>query len=70
VVGYFDPSVSRQFREIVLSEEKTLQGILLDTLNDFFAKKEGSQRLLETSSVLPISYQNRLELTEKDFLLF
>jgi len=39
IVGYFDPSVSRQLREIALAEGKTLQGILREALNDFFAKK-------------------------------
>lgn len=39
VVGYFDPSVSRQLREIALAEGKTLQGILREALNDFFAKR-------------------------------
>lgn len=39
VVGYFDPSVSRQLREIALAEGKTLQGILREALNDFFVKR-------------------------------
>lgn len=39
IVGYFDPSVSRQLREIALAEGKTLQGILQEALNDFFAKR-------------------------------
>ena len=39
IVGYFDPSVSRQLREIALAEGKTLQGILREALNDFFAKR-------------------------------
>lgn len=39
IVGYFDPSVSRQLREIALAEGKTLQGILREALNDFFVKR-------------------------------
>lgn len=39
VVGYFDPSVSRQLREIALAEGKTLQGLLREAINDFFVKR-------------------------------
>ena len=39
IVGYFDPSVSRQLREIALAEGKTLQGLLREALNDFFVKR-------------------------------
>ena len=39
VVGYFDPSVSRQLREIALAEGKTLQGLLREALNDLFVKR-------------------------------
>lgn len=39
IAGYFDPSVSRQLREIALAEGKTLQGVLREALNDFFAKR-------------------------------
>ena len=39
VVGYFDPSVSRQLREIALAEGKTLQGLLREAINDLFAKR-------------------------------
>lgn len=39
VVGYFDPVVSRRLREIALAEEKTLQEVLREAINDFFLKK-------------------------------
>lgn len=39
IVGYFDPSVSRQLREIALAEGKTLQGLLREALNDLFVKR-------------------------------
>lgn len=39
IAGYFDPSASRQLREIALAEGKTLQGVLREALNDFFAKR-------------------------------
>lgn len=39
VVGYFDPSVSRQLKEIALAEGKTLQGLLREAINDLFVKR-------------------------------
>lgn len=39
IAGYFDPSASRQLREIALAEGKTLQSVLREAINDFFAKR-------------------------------
>ena len=38
VTGFFDPSVSRQLKQIALNEEKTVQALLSEALNDLFVK--------------------------------
>lgn len=39
VVGYFDPFVVKQLKQIALDEETTIQDLLREALNDLFAKK-------------------------------
>ena len=39
VVGYFDPAVSRQLKQIALDEETNVQEVLKEAINDLFLKK-------------------------------
>ena len=39
VAGHFDPAVSRQLRQIALDENRTVQELLREALNDLFAKR-------------------------------
>jgi hypothetical protein len=39
--GHFDPTVSRQLKQIVLDENTTVQALLLEALNDLFVKHGG-----------------------------
>jgi hypothetical protein len=39
IVGYFDPAVSRQLKQIALDEETNLQDLLKEAINDLFLKK-------------------------------
>jgi len=36
--GHFDPAVSKQLRQLGLDENKTVQGLLTEALNDLFVK--------------------------------
>lgn len=36
--GHFDPVVSRQLRQLALDENKTVQALLAEALNDLFVK--------------------------------
>lgn len=38
ITGFFDPSVSRQMRQLALDQNKTIQGLLQEALNDLFSK--------------------------------
>ena len=39
IAGHFDPAVSRQLRELALSEESSVQELLREALNDLFRKR-------------------------------
>lgn len=38
ITGFFDPAVSRQLKQIALNEDKTVQLLLTEALNDLFVK--------------------------------
>lgn len=38
VTGFFDPAVSRQLKQLALDEDKTVQYLLAEALNDLFVK--------------------------------
>jgi hypothetical protein len=38
LIGYFDPSVSKQLKQIALDRDGTIQDLLTEALNDFFQK--------------------------------
>jgi predicted AlkP superfamily phosphohydrolase/phosphomutase len=38
ITGFFDPIVSRQLKQLALDEDKTLQSLLSEALNDLFIK--------------------------------
>lgn len=38
ITGFFDPAVSRQLKQIALDEDKTIQSLLTEALNDLFLK--------------------------------
>ena len=38
LIGYFDPSVSKQLKQIALDRDGTVQDLLTEALNDFFQK--------------------------------
>ena len=38
VTGFFDPIVSRQLKQLALDEDKTIQSLLSESLNDLFIK--------------------------------
>lgn len=38
ISGHFDPIVSRQFRQIALERDATVQGLLAEAINDLFVK--------------------------------
>jgi hypothetical protein len=38
VTGFFDPTVSRQLKRLALDEDKTIQLLLTEALNDLFVK--------------------------------
>lgn len=38
VSGHFDPAVSRQFRQLALERDETVQGLLAEAINDLFVK--------------------------------
>lgn len=38
VTGFFDPIVSRQLKQLALDEDKTVQSLLSEALNDLFIK--------------------------------
>ena len=38
LIGYFDPSVSRQLKQIALDRDGTIQDLLTEALNDLFQK--------------------------------
>ena len=44
ISGHFDPLVTRQLKQIALDQEATVQSLLAEALNDFFAK-HGKQRI-------------------------
>lgn len=38
ITGFFDPVVSRQLKQLALDEDKTVQSLLTEALNDLFTK--------------------------------
>jgi hypothetical protein len=38
VTGFFNPEVSRQLKQVALNEDKTMQELLQEALNDLFRK--------------------------------
>jgi hypothetical protein len=38
ISGHFDPAVSRQFRQLALEHDTTVQGLLAEAINDLFVK--------------------------------
>jgi hypothetical protein len=38
LIGYFDPGVSKQLRQMGLDYDRTVQDLLTEALNDFFQK--------------------------------
>jgi Antitoxin-like ribbon-helix-helix len=38
LIGYFDPGVSKQLKQIALDKDRTVQDLLTEALNDFFQK--------------------------------
>jgi len=38
LIGYFDPSVSKQLKQIALDRDETIQHLLAEALNDLFRK--------------------------------
>jgi hypothetical protein len=38
VTGFFDPEVSRQIKKVALDQDKTMQELLQEALNDLFRK--------------------------------
>lgn len=38
ITGFFDPVVSRQLKQIALNEDKTVQALMGESLNDLFVK--------------------------------
>ena len=38
ITGFFDPVVSRQLKQLALDEDKTVQSLLSEALNDLFVK--------------------------------
>lgn len=38
ITGFFDPAVSKQLKQIGLEEDKTLQALMAEALNDLFEK--------------------------------
>ena len=38
ITGFFDPIVSRQLKQLALDEDKTVQSLLSEALNDLFIK--------------------------------
>jgi len=38
LIGYFDPGVSKQLKQIALDRDRTVQDLLTEALNDFFQK--------------------------------
>lgn len=38
ITGFFDPVVSRQLRQLALDEDKTVQLLMTEALNDLFVK--------------------------------
>ena len=38
ITGFFDPVVSRQLKQLALDEDKTVQSLLGESLNDLFIK--------------------------------
>ncbi|MEM7591762.1 MAG: ribbon-helix-helix domain-containing protein [Cyanobacteria bacterium P01_A01_bin.83] len=38
IAGHFDPAVSKQLKQLALNEDKTVQDLLSEALNDLFEK--------------------------------
>lgn len=38
ITGFFDPAVSRQLKQLALDQDKTVQSLLGEALNDLFVK--------------------------------
>ncbi|MGH9623461.1 MAG: ribbon-helix-helix domain-containing protein [Bryobacteraceae bacterium] len=38
LIGYFDPGVSKQLKQMALDMDRTVQDLLAEALNDFFQK--------------------------------
>jgi transaldolase len=42
LIGYFDPGVSKQLKQMALDGDRTVQDLLSEALNDFFQKHKKS----------------------------
>ena len=40
ITGFFDPTVSRQLKQLALDKDKTIQSLLSEALNDLFIKHD------------------------------
>lgn len=38
LIGYFDPDVSKQLKQLALDQDSSIQELLREALNDFFSK--------------------------------
>ena len=38
LIGYFDPGVSKQLKQMALDDDRTIQDLLTEAINDFFQK--------------------------------
>ncbi|MHC5748578.1 MAG: ribbon-helix-helix domain-containing protein [Nostoc sp.] len=38
ITGHFDPAVSKQLKQLALSQDTTVQALLSEALNDLFSK--------------------------------
>ena len=38
ISGHFDPAVSRQFKQLALDQDETVQSLLAEAINDLFVK--------------------------------
>jgi hypothetical protein len=38
LIGYYDPGVSKQLKQMALDKDRTVQDLLAEALNDFFQK--------------------------------
>ncbi|MGZ8218927.1 ribbon-helix-helix domain-containing protein [Methylomagnum sp.] len=38
LTGFFDPAISREIKQLALNEDKTVQSLLAEAINDLFVK--------------------------------